>query len=100
MQPHVVNAKSLARLPLIFAGLGVLQFAALERSLVSPGAIMLALVSALIGIGFGVVRDLQVRVWQDGHGDYLSQGTGITLLLWALLLLTKVALGAFGAIAG
>ena len=58
------------------------------------------MLSAVLSIGFGVWRGAQVHVWQDAGGSYFTQGTRLTLMLWAGLIVGKIAINAVGAAAG
>ncbi len=64
MRASIVSAAALLRLPLIYAG-----------------------------IGFGIWRGVQVRVWRDAAHRYFVQGTRVTLALWGALI-SKMILSA------
>jgi hypothetical protein len=99
MQAHEVSPVALIRLPLIFAGVGLLGFG-LRHLDVGADAVPYLALSAGLSIGFGIWRGAQVRVWRDANGSYFTQGTRLTLLLWAALILAKIAIDTVGAVMG
>ncbi len=56
-------------------------------------AALLRLPLVYAGIGFGIWRGVQVRVWRDAAHRYFVQGTRVTLALWGALI-SKMILSA------
>lgn len=99
MRANEVSYAALIRLPLIYAAIGLLGFGTKLLDVAASAAPYIAL-SAVLSIGFGIWRGVQVRVWRDGAGTYFVQGTRLTLALWAGLILGKIAINTVGAITG
>jgi hypothetical protein len=99
MQAHEVTATALIRLPLIYVAIGLVGFGTHDLHLTAAAAPYIA-VSAVLSIAFGIWRGAQVRVWRDADETPFTQGTRLTLVLWAGLILCKVAINTVGSIAG
>lgn len=54
-------------------------------------------VSVALSVGLGVARGASMRVWIDGSGRALTKATLLTLVLWIVSILAKVALNFFAA---
>jgi hypothetical protein len=90
MRAHRVSIKRLAVLPAVFLVLGIAGSA--TRAMPTDAeAIAYLVLSAALGIGFGVWRGLVIPVWRDGDG-WWEQGNAKTLALWAAMLALKGAL--------
>jgi hypothetical protein len=100
-QMHVnpVSRGSLIKLPLVFAGIGLLVQ---TGSLIPAGRA--AIVALLIGVAASVVlglwRGAVIPVWTAEDGSWLSQGNRLTIALWVALIAFKFALGTVGSMTG
>jgi hypothetical protein len=99
MRAREVSPIALVRLPLVYAAIGLVAFGTGHLD-VSGGAGPYIALSAVLSIGFGVWRGAQVRVWKEADGSYFTQGTRLTLMLWAGLIVGKIAINVVGAAAG
>jgi hypothetical protein len=99
MHPHTVTRQSLMKLPVLFAGIGVLV--QIGSPLPDGRAAALALTisvaaSALLGVWRGAV----IPVWRTQNGSWMSQGNRTTIALWVVLIAFKFALGTVGTVTG
>jgi hypothetical protein len=99
MHVHEVTRDSLIKLPLMFAGIGVLVQ---TGSLIPDGraAIVALMISVLASIVLGVWRGAVIPVWRTDDGSWLSQGNRLTIALWIVLIVFKFALGTVGSMTG
>lgn len=96
---HAVTRQSLAKLPMLFVGIGVLVQVGSPLTGGHAAAIALAIsvaASVLLGLWRGAVTPL----WRNSHGSWMSQGNRTTIALWVLLIAFKFALGTFGSVTG
>jgi hypothetical protein len=98
MHAHEITGSGLVKLPVIFAAIGVLGFGMSAIPTDGPALAYIAFCLAL-SIGFGIWRGARIDVWRDA-GRWMSRGNRTTLILWAALIGTKVALGTVASITG
>jgi hypothetical protein len=100
-QMHVnpVSRGSLIKLPLVFAGIGLLVQ---TGSLIPAGraAIVALLISVAASVVLGFWRGAVIPVWTAQDGSWLSQGNRLTITLWIALIAFKFALGTVGSMTG
>jgi hypothetical protein len=99
MHPHTVTRQSLMKLPILFAGIGVLvqTGSALPDGRATALALMVSVAASVL---LGVWRGAVIPVWRGENGDWMSQGNRTTLALWVLLIAFKFALGTVGSVTG
>ena len=92
MQVRAVTRESLIKLPLLFAGIGVLTQ---TGSLIPDGraGVIALLISVTASILLGAWRGAVIPVWRAEDGSWLSQGNRQTITLWIVLIALKFALG-------
>lgn len=70
------------RLPMVLAGLGLLEIASYgQHDRLAPVAMALLVASLVIGAALGAIRATTVRIWYQ-NGLLVRQGTWLTVLLW------------------
>jgi hypothetical protein len=99
MQVHEVTRESLVKLPLIFAGIGVVcQWGTPIPH--SSGALLALAISIGASVALGVWRGEVMPLWRGENGAWMSQGNRQTLTLWIALIVFKFALGTVGSVTG
>jgi len=99
MHRHTVTPRSLVKLPILFAGIGVLV------QIGSPlphgrAAATALIVSVAASVLLGVWRGAVIPVWRTQDGSWMSQGNRTTIALWVALIAFKFALGTVGSVTG
>jgi hypothetical protein len=99
MHVNAVTRGSLIKLPLVFAGIGVLVQ---TGSLIPAGraAIVALMISVTASVVLGIWRGAAIPVWRGQDGSWLSQGNRVTVTLWIALIAFKFALGTVGSMTG
>jgi hypothetical protein len=99
MSEHAVTREGLIKLPLIFAGIGLI---ALNATDVPHGSLAVAevAVSVALSVGLGLVRGALMPTWQDDQGQWMTKGNRTTIALWVGLIAVKFVIGAIGSITG
>lgn len=96
MPEHEITKDGLAKMPILYAAIGVLGFGTGDTPTDGPAIGYLA-VSVLMSIGFGMARGYSMPVWLD-KDKWLTRGTKLTLILWGALVGTKIVMGTIGSI--
>lgn len=99
MHVHTVSRASLIKLPLLFAGIGVLVQ---SGSLIQGGqaALVALMISVAASVVLGLWRGAVIPVWRAEDGSWVSQGNRLTITLWVVLIAFKFALGTVGSVTG
>lgn len=99
MHVHTVTGASLIKLPLLFAGIGVLvQSGSLTQG--GKAALVALMISVAASVVLGLWRGAVIPVWRAQDGSWLSQGNRLTITLWVALIAFKFALGTVGSVTG
>jgi hypothetical protein len=98
-QAHRITRESLTKLPLIFAGIGVLSQIGSPMPH-SHAAVAALAVSVVASVVLGIWRGLEIPTWQTADGAWMSQGNRATITLWIALIAFKFVLGAVGSQTG
>jgi hypothetical protein len=99
MQVNGITRESLIKLPLIFAGVGVLS--QIGSPLPHNRAALAALtISVIASVALGVWRGLEIPAWRTADGGWACQGNRTTITLWVALIAFKFVLGAVGSQTG
>jgi hypothetical protein len=93
MHVHGISRESLVKLPLIFAGIGVIAQIGthVDTSRAALAALALSVAASLV---LGVWRGRQMPIWRGEDGAWLTQGNRLTMTLWGALIAFKFLLGA------
>jgi hypothetical protein len=99
MRVHTISHGSLIKLPVLFAGIGLLVQ---SGSLVAGGrgAAVALTISVAISVILGVWRGAVVPIWRAPDGSWQSKGNRQTIILWTVLIACKFLLGTVGSITG
>jgi hypothetical protein len=99
MHVHTISRGSLIKLPVMFAGIGLLVQ---SGSLVSGGrgAAVALTISVATSVALGVWRGAVVPIWQAEDGSWQSKGNRQTIILWTVLIACKFLLGTVGSVTG
>src|ERR1700744_5411164 len=81
MHVHTISRGSLIKLPLLFAGIGLL----VQSGSLVPG---------------GRGATIALPIWQAEDGSWLSKGNRLTIVLWTALIACKFLLGTVGSVTG
>jgi hypothetical protein len=94
-----ISARRLFLLPLVAAGLGLIELVNGAPDVIRPIDVELLVLSTLVSIGLGAWRGLTIQVSVRG-GYPWQRYTGATVALWAVLILAKIAVTYGGERAG
>jgi hypothetical protein len=99
MHVHSISRASLIKLPVLFAGIGLL----VQSGSLVPGGLGAAIaltISVATSIALGIWRGAVVPIWQANDGSWQSEGNRQTIALWVALIVCKFALGTVGSVTG
>lgn len=96
---RAITPQRLIRMPLIFAGIGVLGLGNqdIPTDTAAAGYVAFSLTLSLL---FGVWRGSLLPVWQTSAGKWMSQGNRLTVTLWVVLIAIKFVMATVASAAG
>jgi hypothetical protein len=99
MHVHTISRDSLIKLPVLFAGIGLLvQSGSLVPG--GRGAAIALSISVATSVALGIWRGAVVPIWQADDGSWRSKGNRQTIALWTALIVCKFLLGTVGSVTG
>jgi hypothetical protein len=99
MHEHRITREGLIKLPLIFAGIGLLGLTAQDIPTDAAAAGYVA-VSLGLSVALGIWRGAVIPAWQTADGTWMSKGNRLTITLWVVLIAAKFAMGTVASITG
>jgi hypothetical protein len=99
MHEHQITREGLIKLPLIFAGIGLLGLGTQDIPTDAAAAAYMAL-SLLLSVSLGVWRGAVIPTWQNAAGDWMSKGNRLTISLWVALIAAKFVMGTIASVTG
>jgi hypothetical protein len=99
MHEHQITREGLIKLPLIFAGIGLLGLGTQDIPTDAAAAAYVTF-SLALSVSLGVWRGAVIAVWRNAAGDWMSKGNRLTISLWIALIAAKFAMGTVASITG
>jgi len=90
LRTRPITSRQLVVLPLILAGLGIVNIS--HQPPASAAADTALAASVITGVLFGVARGITTKIWWS-EGVMMRKGTGITLALWIVGIGLRLVIG-------